>query len=184
MIKPRTRVWAEDHDFNTSVNSTEGLIQLCQDHLKNTMVGCEVGCFRGASTEVFANFSACINAVDPWTRVIESNYGEVTYEMLAEAEKEFDKLLEVYDNIIKHKLFSAEALGIFQNASLDYVYIDGAHDYESAGFDIISWRKKLKPDGLLMGHDYSAVTDILKILNLTPANVYEDESWVVVLSDN
>lgn len=181
-MEPRLRVWDAEHDFNTPVNSTEGLISLCADYITKEMVGCEVGCFKGASTEVFANFSACIHAVDPWTRVIESNYGEVTYDMLTEAEAEFDVLTQQHNNIIKHKLFSSEALGVFQDTSLDYVYIDGAHDYESASFDIFLWRKKIKKGGLLMGHDYSAVAGILEILNLEPVKIYSDESWVVVLS--
>lgn len=182
MIKPRTRVWAEDHELNTPVNSTKGLIQLCQDYFNVAMVGCEVGCFKGASTEVFANFSACVHAVDPWTRIVESNnYINIPHEMLVEAEKEFDKLVKTYRHIIKHKLFSAEALSLFPDASLDYVYIDGAHDYESASFDIVSWRKKLTPGGLLMGHDWSAIFDVLQDLNLVANKVYEDDSWVIKL---
>ena len=181
-MEPRLRVWDIDNEYNTPVNSTEGLINLCEDYITKEMTGCEIGCFRGASTEVFANFSACIHAVDPWTRVVESNYRELCCDMLAGAEAEFDILTKQYNNIIKHKLFSSEALGIFQDTSLDYVYIDGAHDYESASFDIFLWRKKIKKGGLLMGHDYSVVAEILELQKLPLSKIYSDESWVVVLS--
>ena len=38
--------------------------------------------------------------------------------------------------------------------SLDYVFIDAAHDYESARVDILTWLEKIKPGGLISGHNY------------------------------
>jgi len=37
---------------------------------------------------------------------------------------------------------------------LDAVYIDGNHTYEAATDDLVHWSRCLKPDGVLMGHDY------------------------------
>lgn len=37
----------------------------------------------------------------------------------------------------------------------DMVFVDAAHDYESACRDIATARKLLRPGGLLCGHDYS-----------------------------
>lgn len=37
---------------------------------------------------------------------------------------------------------------------LDFVYIDGAHDYESVKQDIAAWWPKIRPMGFLGGHDF------------------------------
>ncbi len=40
------------------------------------------------------------------------------------------------------------------DASVDWVFIDALHDYRSVIADIRAWAPKLKPDGLLSGHDW------------------------------
>jgi len=50
---------------------------------------------------------------------------------------------------------SMEAVKDFQDNSLDFVYIDGNHDYQFVVNDIAEWSKKVKPGGLVSGHDYS-----------------------------
>jgi predicted O-methyltransferase YrrM len=52
----------------------------------------------------------------------------------------------------------AESPGVaklFDDASLALVFIDGAHDIESVRADIRAWKPKIRPGGLLAGHDYS-----------------------------
>jgi hypothetical protein len=48
---------------------------------------------------------------------------------------------------------SSESAGGFNDASLDFIWIDAAHDYESVKRDIRAWLPKLKPGGLMAGHD-------------------------------
>ena len=38
---------------------------------------------------------------------------------------------------------------------VDFVYIDGLHDYESVKEDIHDWFPKLHSGGILCGHDYN-----------------------------
>ena len=48
---------------------------------------------------------------------------------------------------------SVEASKQFDDKSFHYVYIDGAHDYESVGKDLKAWYPKVKDFGMLGGHD-------------------------------
>jgi predicted O-methyltransferase YrrM len=54
------------------------------------------------------------------------------------------------------RLPSVAAAAEFADGSLDFVFIDAAHDYESVTADIRAWAPKVKPDGVLAGHDYQA----------------------------
>jgi predicted O-methyltransferase YrrM len=48
-----------------------------------------------------------------------------------------------------------EALSFFEDASLDFIYIDGyAHTGQNGGETIRDWYPKLKTGGLYFGHDY------------------------------
>jgi hypothetical protein len=49
---------------------------------------------------------------------------------------------------------SAESAASFADDSLDAVYIDAAHDYDSVVKDLAAWFPKVKADGIFSGHDY------------------------------
>ena len=48
---------------------------------------------------------------------------------------------------------SVDAAATFADGSLDFVFIDADHSYEAAKADIAAWRSKVKPGGILCGHD-------------------------------
>ena len=47
-----------------------------------------------------------------------------------------------------------DAVKDFKDESLDFVYIDANHGYESTKEDIREWSKKVKKGGIVSGHDY------------------------------
>ena len=49
---------------------------------------------------------------------------------------------------------SMDAVRTFDDNSLDFVYIDGNHDFLNVTQDINAWFKKVRPGGILAGHDY------------------------------
>ncbi len=49
---------------------------------------------------------------------------------------------------------SVETAAQYADRSLDFVFIDGDHGYESVRDDIAAWLPKVKLGGLLAGHDY------------------------------
>lgn len=50
---------------------------------------------------------------------------------------------------------SVEASDLFDNASLDFVFVDGAHDYDSVSLDLWKWWPKVKRGGWMAGHDFT-----------------------------
>lgn len=49
---------------------------------------------------------------------------------------------------------SIEAAKEVPDGSLDFVYIDGLHDFDNVMIDIILWSQKVKNGGIVSGHDY------------------------------
>ncbi len=52
------------------------------------------------------------------------------------------------------KMTSMEAVKKFENESIDFVFIDGSHEYKDIKDDITYWFPKVKRGGVLAGHDY------------------------------
>lgn len=53
-----------------------------------------------------------------------------------------------------HQMSSEQAANGFDVESLDFILIDGAHDYNSVMTDLTLWWWKLKPGGVIAGDDY------------------------------
>lgn len=54
---------------------------------------------------------------------------------------------------------SVSAATLFPDNSLDLVWIDAGHDYESVKSDILAWYPKLKVGKMMLGHDYADPKD-------------------------
>ena len=52
------------------------------------------------------------------------------------------------------KEYSPQAADSFVDESIDLVYIDALHDYESVSADIRAWYPKVREGGIIAGHDY------------------------------
>ena len=51
-------------------------------------------------------------------------------------------------------MFEADAAGYIKDASLDWCFLDANHSYEYTRDAIRRWLPKVRPGGLLAGHDY------------------------------
>lgn len=49
---------------------------------------------------------------------------------------------------------SVRAARLFPDGGVDFCFIDGDHSYESVTADLSAWWPKIKPGGILAGHDY------------------------------
>ena len=64
--------------------------------------------------------------------------------------------LKGYDYTIIHK-YSVDAAKDFEDESLDFVYIDGNHTLPYVVQDIFAWEPKIRPGGIISGHDYAMI---------------------------
>jgi hypothetical protein len=66
---------------------------------------------------------------------------------------------------------------MFDDGSLDAVYLDGNHNKHSVVKDLKNWIPKIKKGGTVSGHDYhSTVKEAIDSV-LTDITVFEDSSW-------
>jgi hypothetical protein len=74
------------------------------------------------------------------------DYLQSTYARAAEKLKSY--------NVDFIRAYSMDAVNQFQDASLDFVYIDANHEWPFVTQDIYYWARKVRPGGIVAGHDY------------------------------
>ena len=63
------------------------------------------------------------------------------------------KKFNIYDRVEIKKGRSDEISKLFKHSCLDMIFIDGDHSYEGVKTDFLSWYSKVKPGGIIAGHD-------------------------------
>ena len=82
------------------------------------------------------------------------------------------------DRLIPIKGYSYEVADQLPNNSMDLIFIDADHSYESVKKDILAYTPKLKDNGILSGHDIDypgvnkAVRELIKDFDVGPNNVW------------
>lgn len=54
---------------------------------------------------------------------------------------------------------SVAAADLYDLGSLDFVFIDADHSYEGCRRDILAWLPRVRPGGIIAGHDYNPEPD-------------------------
>lgn len=116
--------------------------------------GAEIGVEQGLFSEVLckANPNLHLYSVDAWT-AYKGYRDHVSQEKLDGFYAATKERLKPYKCTII-KAFSHEAAEQFKNGSLDFVYIDGNHDFFNVTRDIHYWSPKVRAGGILCGHDF------------------------------
>jgi hypothetical protein len=119
----------------------------------------EVGCWKGRSVcflGVEINNSGkkiSVDCIDHWLG--SNEHQEI------ENVKNNDLYEEFLSNIdpVKHilnpiRMSSLDAVKLYDDESLDFVFVDASHEYEDVKQDIEAWYSKVKKGGIFAGHDY------------------------------
>lgn len=116
--------------------------------------GAEIGVWEGSFARTICEVTgAHLCAVDPWAP--QDGYLEVKNDR-ARLDRALTKtraaLQPFHHQIVKAT--SLEAARKMQDRSLDFVYIDGNHLRDHVLADLAAWVPKVKPGGIIAGHDY------------------------------
>jgi Methyltransferase domain len=176
----------------------DALDSLCRKYVAPSMTVVEIGSFGGESTSVFARYAGIVYAVDPW----DASYGDdvllgcaegpvrdfilnVGLAPMSEIEAIFDRRISGAANVRKIKAFDQDAVASFADESIDVLYIDSIHTYESVKDTVTLWVPKVRRGGIISGHDFcpvhwNGVVAAVRELFGAPDEVFPDTSWVVV----
>jgi len=117
-------------------------------------VGAEIGVSKGHFSKRMCRTIPNLKLflIDPWEGYwISSNW--MTDEKSTQRYNNCVERLEGC-NVEYVKKPSMEAVRSFEDNSLDFVYIDGNHEFDYVMADIIFWSQKVRPGGIVSGHDY------------------------------
>jgi Methyltransferase domain len=124
----------------------------------------EVGAWLGKSTSFMAveilNSGKCIDfdVVDTW-----GGSNEITLYTKEEKEtlyKSFLQNMAPVNNIVNPiRMHSVDAAKLYEDKSLDFVFIDAGHEYDEIMSDLNAWYPKVKNEGIIAGHDYFFLND-------------------------
>ena len=172
----------------------EELYELMVKKFNNNSHFVEVGSWKGMSAcfmavEIFNSGKKIkFDCVDTWQYVPTSK--EISEEQCEGLYDIFIENIKPVKNIINIvKSLSWEAASLYEDKSLDFVFIDAAHDYDSVSKDIANWFPKLKANGVIAGHDYNydqgvypAVNEFFNLKNI-PVKQIAGGCWFVDLTN-
>ncbi len=165
-----------------TANSIKGLVEfvdyIAKRHDVSKLTILEIGSWAGTSASVFAKRFKSVICVDAW-QPIKDTITE-RHDMKA-VEIAFDSVKARHKNIRKIKHFSYEVAPMFDNNSIDIVYIDGEHTYRAVKKDIEDWLPKCRL--FIAGHDYwpGKFPGVIKAVHESigePDRVFPDTSWI------
>lgn len=125
------------------------------------LLGCgvEVGVQAGLFSEALLNswHGKHLISVDPW-RVAEADYHDSANAPQekhdSNHEETVQRLAPFGERSTIWRMYGDEAAERIPHHSMDFVYLDARHDYDSVMSDIATWIDKVRPGGVLCGHDY------------------------------
>jgi hypothetical protein len=119
----------------------------------------EVGSWKGRSSSIIAveiansGRNVRFDCVDTW-----KGSPELTDDVDVINDTVFDRFIDNMKPVTGFfralRMNSIDAASTYPDQSLDYVFIDAAHDYDSVRNDISAWIPKIKPNGMIGGHDF------------------------------
>jgi hypothetical protein len=152
------------------------------------LIGVEVGTYDGENAEyMFENLNIKkLYLIDPYEEYPDYLISEKhqNQKRLSQVKEIAEKRLRKYkDKIIWIRKYSDDAIkNIPEN--VDFVYIDGNHEYEYARRDMSNYYKQVKSGGILAGHDIygqgvsKAFCEFISKINVQP-HINSMDWWII-----
>lgn len=128
-------------------------------NVPNNGIMAEIGTHKGRSlcslAPILKPRNIKIIAIDSWP--IESGgdtWGKENETVVREIFLNHLKIFEIDDIVTLHEDSSIIASTKYPDNYFDFVFLDGAHDYDNVFNDIKAWTPKVKKGGWIGGHDY------------------------------
>lgn len=143
-----------------STGPIKAVVEIVRSWQRPGMCVAEIGCYDGSTAEawmeiVAANHGSAI-LVDYFKGtpgLVEGNpHGESAYDPEGVRDR-LAKRMRKYSNVTIMNGDSAAMAQEVRDASLDVCFIDADHRYSHVSRDIDAWRPKVRPGGILCGHD-------------------------------
>jgi len=145
-----------------------------KENYKHPLKVAEIGVAEGLhAIELYENLNIDrLILIDIWSiytvryNIAASVHELVKSELTANFISYYDKVKNLFankNNVDIIKGASLEVAQNFEDNSFDFVYIDASHDYKDVLADLECWYAKVKPGGVLAGHDYCLVWDEVKL---------------------
>jgi len=144
----------------------------------------EIGSYSGEGTVVIANYFKEVMAVDPWLNGYDINdvaSQQCPMKFVFEA---FQERTTPLGNVLYSRSKSLDALQLFKDGELDFIYIDGDHRYEGVLADLNGWKPKLRTGGVMAGHDWSFKSvqkALVELFKDKEAVLFQGDSWAIKL---
>lgn len=120
----------------------------------------EIGVNKGETSQLLRHLypEAHLYLIDPWEYT--PNYIQSTTPISLKKEhyaKAYKTVCESFHNDPKTTILKMTSLEAISHTpeQLDLVFIDANHAYESVKENILAWLPKIRPGGILAGHDYT-----------------------------
>lgn len=124
----------------------------------------ELGTFRGRAAILISHFAKIITTIDLYPDSRLTLYPELTFEYMKNN-------LNKYKNIKVIKGEASQSAKLFDDNSIDMIFVDAGHGYNDVMNDYNSWYSKLKKDGIYIFHDFKYMRGLDKACDVqTPVN--------------
>lgn len=119
-------------------------------------IAVEVGTHRGVYANAFLQHwkRGTLHCVDPYISGYDPADPASNGNRTADYEKARQTLTKYKDRVKFIQSTSEDAALRFEDNTLDFVYVDAKHRFEDVFLDLSIWYPKVKPSGVLAGHDF------------------------------
>ncbi len=167
-------------ELTDRVKWCEGLLNEVAPNRKR--IGIEVGLWKADFAKLMLMEDPLLYwiGVDPYIMYGKRARGQNDWNEIHQ--KVLNKMTEFDNRFTLVRRTSEEGASHIRDQFADFVFIDGNHDYEFVKKDLLLYEAKVKPGGIMSGHDYHtpkegvrrAVNEYVKEHN---RDIQTDDSW-------